>query len=188
MERVAALGTATTGMERSAGAAGRSADVGAHVLQALQYYTSASLPQVHHRIATRVSRAGPAGDRDGAHTSGMSPAIAPDAARRLLDDRRATVRARLARIEERLRGIREVRGEWTDEEHDPEGFATVFEWSQAEGARAEHAAELAELDRAEVRIADGSYGVCAVCREPIPEGQLERRPARTTCVACTDAR
>lgn len=29
---------------------------------------------------------------------------------------------------------------------------------------------------------DGSYGRCAVCGEPIPEGRLEARPWATTCV------
>ena len=99
-------------------------------------------------------------------------------------ERRALVRDRLERIERRLRGVRDARAEWTDEEHDPEGFATVFEWSQAEGARVEHTAELADLDRAEARVRDGVYGVCERCGEPIPDGQLELRPARTTCVAC----
>ncbi len=87
---------------------------------------------------------------------------------------------------QRLELVRSARGDWIDEEHDPEGFALTFEWQQAEGSRAEHRTELAELDAAEARVVSGSYGVCAVCGRPIPWGQLERRPARTVCVACTD--
>ena len=102
--------------------------------------------------------------------------------------RRTAVQARLAAVETRLTVVRAARGEWTDEEHDPEGFSLTFEWQQAEGARREHGAELDDLDAAERRVADGTYGVCAVCGEPIPELQLELRPARTTCVACTPAR
>lgn len=100
--------------------------------------------------------------------------------------RRAVVAERLAAVEARLADVRSARGDWIDEEHDPEGFALTFEWQQAEGSRAEHRAELGELDAAEARVASGTYGVCAVCGEPIPRGQLELRPARTVCVACTD--
>lgn len=120
----------------------------------------------------------------------MTPpeAALPDAATALgwISERRAVVTERLAAVESRLASVRSARGDWIDEEHDPEGFALTFEWQQAEGSRAEHRAELAELDAAEARVASGAYGVCAVCGQPIPWGQLERRPARTVCVACTD--
>jgi DnaK suppressor protein len=42
---------------------------------------------------------------------------------------------------------------------------------------------LDEVRRARRRIADGSYGTCEVCGEPIPEGRLEARPWSTRCVA-----
>ena len=79
-----------------------------------------------------------------------------------------------------------ARADWTDEEHDPEGFALTFEWQQAEGARTQHLAELAELDAAQSRVDDGAYGVCVICGKPIPDAQLALRPARTACVACVD--
>jgi len=112
----------------------------------------------------------------------------PDAttARSWIAARRAVVEERLAGVERRLAAVRSARGDWIDEEHDPEGFALTFEWQQAEGLRAEHRAELAELDAAEARVASGGYGICTVCGLPIPAGQLELRPARTVCVACTD--
>ncbi len=107
-------------------------------------------------------------------------------ARRWIDDRRAAVRERLAEIEARLAVVRVARGDWTDEEHDPEGFALTFEWQHAEGSRAQHLAELRELDRADDRLASGGYGRCARCGQPIPPAQLALRPARETCVACAD--
>jgi len=114
----------------------------------------------------------------------------PDPARALvwIAARRALVAERLAAVEARLASVREARSEWSDEEHDPEGFALTFEWQQAEGASIEHRHELAELDAAEARVRAGAYGTCEVCGRPIPEGQLELRPARTRCVACTDVR
>lgn len=110
------------------------------------------------------------------------------AARALIAARREHVEARLAGVERRLTEVRGARGEWTDEEHDPEGFALTFEWQQAEGSRVEHRAELRELDDAEARVTAGTFGACEVCGQPIPLEQLSRRPARRTCVSCTDRR
>lgn len=42
---------------------------------------------------------------------------------------------------------------------------------------------LDEVRRARQRVADGSYGTCEVCGEPIPEGRLEARPWATRCIA-----
>ena len=42
---------------------------------------------------------------------------------------------------------------------------------------------LAEVVRAEEKLAEGSYGVCDVCGEPIPAERLEALPWATLCVA-----
>ena len=105
-----------------------------------------------------------------------------------LETRRREISERLAAVERRLTEVRAARAEWTDEEHDPEGFALTFEWQHAEGARAQYESELLELDAAEARVTSGTYGICEVCGRPIPPAQLELRPARTTCVACADRR
>ena len=104
--------------------------------------------------------------------------------RERIDGRRRDVAARLAAVEQRLIDVRVARGDWTDEEHDPEGFALTFEWQQAEGARTEYQSELAELEAADARLDAGVYGVCERCGGAIPDAQLELRPARRTCVAC----
>ena len=41
---------------------------------------------------------------------------------------------------------------------------------------------LDEVRRARQRVADGSYGLCEVCGEPIPEERLEARPWAAKCV------
>jgi len=41
---------------------------------------------------------------------------------------------------------------------------------------------LEDVRRARQRVADGSYGVCEVCGEPIPEERLEVRPWAVRCV------
>lgn len=110
----------------------------------------------------------------------------PSDARQWIAERRNAVVERLADVERRLAEVRTAREDWTDEEHDPEGFTLTFEWQQAEGARAAHQAELDELDLAAARVANGSYGLCTSCGLPIPHEQLQLRPARTTCVSCAD--
>lgn len=103
-----------------------------------------------------------------------------------IGERRREISARLADVERRLDEVRIGRAEWTDEEHDPEGFSLTFEWQQAEGTRAEYVTELTALDAAEARVAEGTYGSCAVCEKTIPAAQLALRPARTECVTCAD--
>jgi DnaK suppressor protein len=43
-------------------------------------------------------------------------------------------------------------------------------------------AMLDEVRRARQRLAEGSYGICEVCGDPIPDGRLEARPWATRCV------
>jgi RNA polymerase-binding protein DksA len=43
---------------------------------------------------------------------------------------------------------------------------------------------LADIDAALARIEDGTYGICANCRRPIPEERLEARPWATLCIDC----
>ena len=43
---------------------------------------------------------------------------------------------------------------------------------------------LAEIDRAEAKVLDGSYGVCDTCGKPIPAARLEARFWSTHCVSC----
>ncbi len=106
--------------------------------------------------------------------------------RRRLADRRLVVQTRLVEIDSRLSAVRSARSEWTDEEHDPEGFTLTHEWSHAEGLREEYEFESDELDHAEARVLAGTFGVCERCGRPIPVEQLERRPARRECVSCAD--
>jgi len=41
-----------------------------------------------------------------------------------------------------------------------------------------------EIDRALEKIADGSYGICEQCHQPIPDARLEALPYASMCVAC----
>jgi DnaK suppressor protein len=44
--------------------------------------------------------------------------------------------------------------------------------------------QLEEVDRALVKLDEGTYGRCDVCGADIPEGRLEVHPSATRCVAC----
>ena len=50
------------------------------------------------------------------------------------------------------------------------------------------ATKLADVERALAKLADGSYGVCDRCGEPIPPERLEAIPWATRCVACGRSR
>jgi len=107
----------------------------------------------------------------------------------LIAERRTELTARLASIEDRLSVIRVARsGATDDDEHDPEGSTLATEWSRAEGQRTDATRELAELDAAIDRVADGTYGVCASCGNPIPVARLRLLPAATLCVPCASRR
>ena len=43
------------------------------------------------------------------------------------------------------------------------------------------------IERALEKIAEGSYGVCDGCGNPIPEKRLEAAPESVLCVACASA-
>lgn len=43
-----------------------------------------------------------------------------------------------------------------------------------------------EIDESLERIKDGTYGICQVCGEDIPEGRLEVRPKAKYCAQCKE--
>ncbi len=46
---------------------------------------------------------------------------------------------------------------------------------------------LAEARNALARMADGSYGICQECEQPIPRGRLDALPWAVYCVRCQEA-
>ena len=106
-------------------------------------------------------------------------------ARAVLARARAEVEARVGALRRQLGEIREV-SSWTgaDDEHDPEGQTIAFERAQVQGLLDDARRELAELDRAAVRVEDGTYGRCERCGAPIGDERLAALPAAATCIAC----
>ena len=48
-------------------------------------------------------------------------------------------------------------------------------------------AEIGEVERALRRVADGSYGRCIDCDQPIPPARLNAYPAAARCIRCQEA-
>ena len=110
--------------------------------------------------------------------------MATDAASLLADERERTTE-RLARLRRDFLGVVDAsRDSNADDEHDPEGATIAFERSQVDALIRQAEAHLAEVDAAYARLAEGRYGVCEVCGQPIPAGRLEARPTARTCVRC----
>ena len=101
---------------------------------------------------------------------------------RLAEERQTTVN--------RLEGLRREFGQVVeasvdsnaDDEHDPEGATIAYERSQVAALIDQAEQHLVEIDAAEARIADGTYGRCVVCGRPIPDERLEARPTTRTCI------
>jgi RNA polymerase-binding transcription factor len=52
------------------------------------------------------------------------------------------------------------------------------------GAHEQLLAVLADVERAQAKLADGTYGACDACHGPIGDARLEALPWATECVAC----
>jgi DnaK suppressor protein len=72
----------------------------------------------------------------------------------------------------------------TDDEHDPEGATIAFERSRIGALLDQSRDHLLAIDRAEKRLADGTYGDCERCGQPISVERLEARPTAEVCVDC----
>ena len=108
-----------------------------------------------------------------------------EAAREVLLGERARARVRVAALEREFAGLAEAAGAaGTDDEHDPEGATLAFERQHAAALLDAAREQVAATDAALRRLAEGSYGVCGRCGQPIGAERLAARPAAATCVRC----
>jgi DnaK suppressor protein len=75
-----------------------------------------------------------------------------------------------------------------DDEHDPEGATIAYERQHVAALLAQAREHLAAIDEALGRLAEGGYGRCEGCGQPIAPERLAARPTATRCVACASAR
>lgn len=95
----------------------------------------------------------------------------PDRARQLLAGERARIEAALAALDS------EGPLEGSDrKEAGDRGSEDLYQDEFDEGQREELAVDLEALERAEARLAAGTYGLSVESGEPIPDGRLEVIP------------
>ncbi len=95
-----------------------------------------------------------------------------------LEAERRRLESELGELTEALEGEPAFRDEVADR---------LEEQEENEAGEEELKEELREVKAALAKIEDGTYGYCAICRQPIEEERLEANPAAATCIAHRDA-
>ena len=105
--------------------------------------------------------------------------------RELLLGERAGALRRVAALEREFVQLAEAASAGgTDDEHDPEGATLAFERQHTAALLEQAREQVAAIDAALARLAQGRYGRCDRCGQPIGEDRLAARPAALTCVRC----
>ena len=68
------------------------------------------------------------------------------------------------------------------DQHPADQGTETFEQEKALSILEQHQADLADVERALERVADGTYGKCEACGNVIPDERLEARPAARYCL------
>jgi DnaK suppressor protein len=103
----------------------------------------------------------------------------------LLAGERAGVLRQLGALEREFGLVIESAGSaGTDDEHDPEGATAAFERQHLAALIDQAREHLAQIDAALRRVAEGRYGVCERCGQPIAEARLAARLTASTCIRC----
>jgi DnaK suppressor protein len=110
-------------------------------------------------------------------------------AQEMLQAERELALERVAALEREFAGLAEAASSaGTDDEHDPEGATLAFERQHAAALLEAARTQVSAVDAALERLAQGRYGVCEVCGQPIGAERLAARPSATTCVRCASRR
>jgi DnaK suppressor protein len=110
-------------------------------------------------------------------------------AQEMLQAERERALVRVTALEREFAGLAEAASSaGTDDEHDPEGATLAFERQHAAALLESARAQVAAVDAALERLAQGRYGVCETCGQPIGAERLAARPSATTCVRCAARR
>ena len=114
--------------------------------------------------------------------------VTPEGPRDRLAAERVATAERLARLErEFIELVESACQSNADDEHDPEGATIAFERQHIAALVSQAREGQAEIDSALARLADGRYGTCERCAQPIGAERLAARPATRTCFACAIA-
>ena len=75
-----------------------------------------------------------------------------------------------------------------DDEHDPEGVTIAYERAQVSALLDQAREDVAALELALRRLAEGSASRCECCGGPITMERLMALPQARTCIACASSR
>ena len=98
----------------------------------------------------------------------------------------STLEAKRAQLEEQLATMSrlpEEQGSISFGKRIGEGTSQAVDRISAVPAHDKLLLMLADVERAQDKIADGSYGTCDVCGDAIGEGRMEARPWSNRCLA-----
>jgi DnaK suppressor protein len=99
------------------------------------------------------------------------PCMDDDRARELLSEERSRIEQAIA-----ARSEQDTRAAEDQEEPGERGSEDLYEKEFQVGIEADLADQLAALERAEARLAAGTYGLSVGNGQPIPDGRLEALP------------
>jgi DnaK suppressor protein len=102
----------------------------------------------------------------------------------VLAGQRADVLGQIAGLEREFGAIVESGSGGVDDEHDPEGATLAYERQHLAALLGQARQRLAQIDAALTRLAEGSYGLCEGCGQPIGTARLAARPAAPMCIRC----
>jgi DnaK suppressor protein len=98
----------------------------------------------------------------------------------VLDQKRAALEAELAELASHAGN----QGEISFGKRIGEGTSTAVDRLSLVGSHDRLRAMLADVERAQRKLAEGSYGVCDACNAAIPDERLAVRPWAVLCVSC----
>lgn len=99
------------------------------------------------------------------------------------DSAKARLEAQLAELNQRLDHLQQDLAEPLNPDSS-ERAVEMEDDAALEGQVALVTREIASVDRALERIADGTYGECVRCGDDISPQRLEARPESALCIAC----
>ncbi|HEV2754516.1 MAG TPA: TraR/DksA C4-type zinc finger protein [Actinomycetota bacterium] len=108
-----------------------------------------------------------------------------DKAQKLLTDERTRLQDLRARIDNVGDAAQEdSQSELsTIDQHPADVGSETFERTKELSVQEDIDGRLDDIEHALAKLSDGTYGVCEICGEPIPEERLEALPAARYCVA-----
>ena len=110
-------------------------------------------------------------------------AIVPEGVHRLLDAEEHALRRVLRELHDAERDERPLDGVATGQ-HLADVASDMFERELDLGLIEEYTAGLCDVDAARRRLANGTYGLCERCRQPIGSSRLEAVPTARRCRTC----